>query len=57
MRIGATILANYCVNQNINRFPDLKYVHLEATIKYITNIKLKRLIIEKIRALIILSGS
>ena len=50
MLIIAKILTNYCVNQYISRFnhfPDLKYVHLEVTIKYITNIKLKRLIIEK----------
>ena len=49
MLIIAKILANYCVNQNIsrvNRFPDLKYVHLEVTMKYIANIELKGLIIE-----------
>ena len=49
MLIIAKILAYYCVNQNIsrvNRVPDLKYVHLEVTIKYIANIELKRLIIE-----------
>ena len=48
MLIITEILANYCVIQNINCFPDIKYVHLEVTIKYIANIKLKRLIIEKI---------
>ena len=51
MPIKAKILASYCVDQNIsrvNRFSDLKYVHLEATIKYIANIKLKRLIIENV---------
>ena len=50
MIIIAKIEANYCVNQNIsrvNRFPDLKYVHPEAIIKYIANIKPKRLIIKK----------
>ena len=44
MLIIAKLLANYCVNQNIskvNRFHDLKYVHLEATNKYIGNIKIK----------------
>ena len=49
MLIIAKLLAYYCVNQNIsrvNRIPDLKYVHLEVTIKYIANIELKRLIIE-----------
>ena len=54
MLIIAKILANYCVNQNIsrvNRFPDLKYVHLEVTVEYIANIELKRLIIEKISSL------
>ena len=51
MLIIAKILTHYCVNQYISRvkrFPDLKYVHLEVTVKYIANIKLKRLIIEKI---------
>ena len=51
MLIIAKILTNYCVDQNIsrvNRFPDLKYVYLESTIKYIANIKLKRLLIEQI---------
>ena len=50
MLIISKILTNYCVNQyvsGVNGFPDLKYVHLEVTIKYIANIKLKRLIIEK----------
>ena len=50
MLIRAKIFANYCVNQNIsrvNRFPDLMYVHHEVTIKYLANIKLKLLIIEK----------
>ena len=50
MLIIAKII-NYCVNQcisRVNRFPDLNYVHLEVTMKYIANIKLKRLIIEKI---------
>ena len=49
MLIIAKII-NYCVNQcisRVNRFPDLNYVHLEVTMKYIANIKLKRLIIEK----------
>ena len=44
------IINKYCVNQYISRvdcFSDLKYVHLEVTIKYISNINLKRLIIEK----------
>ena len=31
----------------VNRFPDLKYVLLEVKIKYVANMKLKRLIIEK----------
>ena len=51
MLIISKILTNYCGNQyisRVNRFPDLKYVYLEVTIKYIANIKLKRLIIEKI---------
>ena len=51
MLIIAKILTSYCVNQyisRVNRFPDLKYVHLEVTIKYIANTKLKRSIIEKI---------
>ena len=51
MLIIAKMSINYCVNQyisRVNRFSDLKYVHLEVTIKYIANIKLKRLIIEKI---------
>ena len=50
MLIIAKILTNYCVNQyliRVNRFPDLKYVHLEVTIKYIADIRLKRLIIGK----------
>ena len=50
MLIIAKILTNYCVNQyisRVNRFPDLKYVHLEVTIIYIANIKLKRVLIEK----------
>ena len=51
MLIRAKILTNYCVNQyisRVNRFPDLKYVHLEVTIKSIADMKLKRLLIEKI---------
>ena len=44
MLIIAKNLANYCVNQI--SLPDLKYVHLEATMKYIFNIKIKRSIIE-----------
>ena len=58
MLIIAEILANYFVNLNSssgNHFPDLKYVHIEATIKYIANIKLKRLIIEQFRAPILKS--
>ena len=46
MLIIAKILEYYCVNQNIsraNRLSNLKYVNLEVTIKYIVNIKLKRL--------------
>ena len=39
----------------VNRFPDLTYVYREVTIKYIANIKLKRLIIEKFRAAILKS--
>ena len=54
--IIAKIFKNDCVNQNISRairFPDLKYVHLEVTIKYIADTKLKRLIIEHFRASIL----